>query len=792
MIIIKMAVKDLINRWNSSIISLAGLVIAFITLFYIYSYISFELGYDSHHEKAGRIYRISGEIITAGSTATHAILGPLMGRGLKEHFPAVEEFASLVPIQRSVILESENIKFAVDEAYYAGPQIFSVFTIDFVHGDRNSALTGPLEVVINQNLSHRLFGYEDPVGRTIKDGGNLLTITGVIKDSPRNSHHRFNVLFSHPNPDYYPVDEPEWMVSEWYWMPSAYHFILLMPGTGKEDITDNFDPFYDKYMSPFGEAINARFNPIMIPLRDLHFSTHMSYDYPKGNMMYNRFLAIIALFVLLIATINYSNLLVSRNITRSKSTGIRKIIGAGNSNLFFQLLTGSIVYVLFSLILAGLLFRITLPYMSTVTGLGIDDYPFGEILFFSLIILAVTGFVTCLIPFLGLVGKTGLEMIRPWQIPSGTGSIRFGRLSTIFQYTLSTVLILSALIISRQMNFVINSDMGFDKENVLLVKMSDLSNEMFDITSFRNELLRSPGIGSVAFSTNVPGEVLGTVGFPISIDGEITARIIKVMGVDHDYIPLMGMVLVSGRNFDSSFNDGEFNSVIVNEAFISFCGLSGDITGMQINETTVVGVLENVSFNSLHNPAEPIALYLTSEPVGYLNIKLVTDDLQGTLNEIRATWEDIFGNTPLDYQFLDQRIAMMYAEEQRTNVLMGGFTLVSIILSMMGLVNLSSIIMKRRTKEIGLRKVNGAKIWEVMAMLNMDFVKWVTLAFVIAIPVAWYAMNRWLQNFAYRTELSWWIFALAGLMALIIALLTVSWQSWRAARSNPVEALRYE
>jgi putative ABC transport system permease protein len=792
LITIKIALKNFFCRKSISFFSLAGLTIAFTTLFYIYSYISFELGYDSHHEKSGRIYRISGEIITPGSTARHAILGPLMGRGLKEHFPAVEDFTRLIPIQSPIILESENMKIAIEEAYYANPAVFRMFTLEFIYGDSETALTNPQEIVINRSLSSRVFGNEDPVGRTIREGDNLLTVVGVIKDAPRNSHHKFNVFLSHPNPDHYPDDEPEWSAAEWYWMPSAYHFILLWPGSGIEDITDNFGPFYKKYMSPFGEAINADFNPIVIPLRDLHFSQHMDYDYPKGNMTYHHFLAVVGLFVLLIAITNYSNLLVSRNISHSKSTGIKKVIGAGNSDLYFQYLADSMICILFSLLLALLLFHISLPYMEPHTGLGVNNHKPGDILLFSLILLSVIGFTTALIPFLNQLGKSGLDLIRPRQYFRRKGSIKFGRLSTIFQYALSIVLLISAFFVSRQMNFMVNSDMGFDKDNILLIRMADPSDKMHHITTFRNELLRNPYIGAIAISTNVPGEVMGTIGFPIKSDGEVTTRIVKVMGIDHDYIPLMGMELVSGRNFDQSFSDGGLNSVIVNEAFISFCGLSGDITGMQINETSVIGVLKNVSFNSLHNPAEPIAFYLTNEPAGYMNIRLVADKLPEVIDAIRAIWEEIFSNSPFEYQFLDQKVAMMYAEEKRTNGLMGGFTLISIMLSMMGLINLSSIIMQRRTKEIGIRKVNGARAWRVMAMLNADFIKWVAAAFVIAIPVAWYAMNRWLQNFAFRIELSWWIFALAGLMALVIALLTVSWQAWRAARRNPVEALRYE
>ncbi len=789
---IKTALKDLLNCKGSSLISVAGLAIAFATVFFIYSRVTFELGYDAYHKKAERIYRISGEIKTTGSEAKHAVLGPYMGRGLKEHFPIVENYARLTPIKKSIVLEREKTKISIDEAYFADSSVFQLFTFDFVYGDINSALAGPQEVVISQSHSNQLFGAVNPIGKTIKEGDNLLTVTGVIKDSPKNSHHKLNVLVSHPNPDTNPENESEVNLAEGYWMPSAYHFILLTPEANIEDITENFDSFYVKYMSPFGKAINATFKPIAIPLKELHFSPHMNYDYPKGNKIYSQFLIVVALFLILIAGTNYSNLLVSRNISRSKSMGVRKILGAKNKMLYLHSLIGNLVYLIVSLTIAFWLFLFIRPYVVSITGLHVADYHLDEIVVLSLVMVVALGLLTSLIPWLNYVGKSGLEMIRPWQNLTGKSTFTFGKLSSIFQYALTIVLILSAVIMERQMRYITSSDMGFVKENVLLVKLTDTSNEINDVNFFREELLRDPEVEFASFSTRAPGEVLGTVHFPIKVDGEMTTRIVNVMGIDLNYIPLMGMELLAGRNFDLSYNDGGFNSIIVNEAFVDFCGISGDVVGMQIGQTAVIGVLKDVSFNSLHNRAEPIVFYLTFEPTGYMNIRFRDADPDAAITIVQEIWDKVFGDAPADIQFLDNRVAMMYADDQRTNMLIRSFTLVSILLSIMGFINLTSIILKSKTKEIGIRKVNGAKIWQVMLMLNMDFVKWVAIAFVIATPIAYYAMDKWLQNFAYRTQLSWWVFALAGLMALVIALLTVSWQSWLAARRNPVEALRYE
>lgn len=691
---IKIAFKNLLNRKNPSLLSILGLAIAFTSLFYIYSYVSFELNYDSFHKNTKRIYRISGDIVAVENTMTHAVLGPLMGPKLKEEFPAIEEFTRLFPTRKSILLKTEDNQFTIEEAYTADQSIFDVFTLNFIYGDKKSALSNPNEIVINQSLSLKIFGDKNPIGQTLKKENKLLTVTGVITDSPENAHHKLNILFSMG--DWWKNLEgiSNLQISEAYWMPSAYLFILLKPKTKIEDITDNFEIFYQTHMAKFGKVINAKFDLIPIPLKDLHFSRHMSYDYPKGNITYTYLLILVGIFILLIATINYSNLLISQNITQQKSIRIKTIMGASNLSLYIQSLLNSLVIILTSILLALFIFSITLPQLKLLAEINTSIFSISKIISLSLILLIITGFISSVIPFLNQLSKTRIRLSQ-FQL----GNIKFGKISTIVQYALSIVLIMSVIIITRQLNFLLNSDMGFNKEDVIILKLNNSISSQA-INSYKDELLKNPFVTNISYSTKVPGDVLESFAFQINRDGQEVTKIVNSMGIDYDYIPLMGMKLKEGRNFQKRFGDDDNRRVIINEALIDFCGLSGKITGTQIGNTTVVGVVRDVSFNSLHSATEPIMFFLKQESNGFLNIKLNTaKNINEAVNAIQALWKDFFKDDPFNIQFLDNRVKMMYAEDQKKNTLVKIFTLISIFISLMGLFNLSSIITKRKTKE---------------------------------------------------------------------------------------------
>ena len=791
---LKQAILNLTKKRSNAFISLTGLSIAFAAIFHIYSILAFEIGYDGFNEKADRIYRISGDIIAAENTMTHAVLGPLMGPGLKDEFPAVEEYTRMVPIKQMVKLEAKTGIFDVEEAYTVDPSIFKIFTINFVYGNSAVALQNPDEIVINESLSNKIYGQVNPIGEIIERDGTPLKIVGVIKDSPANAHHKLNVLFSMGNQWTNLEHIPKQQLSEGYWMPNCYVFVLLQEKTRIEDITDNFHLFYDKYMALFGDAINAKFSPVAIPLEDVHFSRDMSYDYPKGSRTYTYIFSAIGLFILLIAFFNYSNLLVFQNIDQAKNIGIRKINGANQIGIYTQFFYNSLTAIFVAIVFGGILYTLTIQLFSNLAIVHTKSISLKLFLGLSGILLIVLSFFSSLIPFFNQYSKSGIKLLlrkEQTMLPKNLMSFRY--LSTTLQFSMAILLLIAVLFISKQLTFMVNSNMGFDKENVVMLKLNKTICNKGTISSLKQELMKNPDIESAAFSHRSVGDVMGSYHFQLDRNGKKITKIVGAMGIDYEYIPLMKMELAEGRIFDQNFNDDKFNSVIINEAAIKFCDFKAPVIGQSINQAKIIGVLKDVSFNSLHNETKPVILFLGDQKEGYLNIRLRANaNLAIAGKTIQKNWESFFNNEPFEMQFLDNRVKMLYNDDYAKSKLIRLFTLVTLLIALMGLFNISLMQAQQKIKEIGIRKVNGAKISEILTMLNKDFIKYVVIAFVIASPIAYYAMNKWLEGFAYKTSLSWWIFALAGMLALGIALLTVSFQSWKAATRNPVEALRYE
>ncbi len=790
--ILKIAIKNVFNKRNSSLLSMLGLTIAFLSIFYIYSYVSYELGYDSTHKKADRIYRVSGDIIATEDTMSHAILGPLMGPGLKQEFPEVEEFTRLSPFQQAITLAYNEEKFIVKEAYMADHSVFDIFTLEFIYGNKQDALVAPDQIVINQSLSEKIFGDNNPVGKTLELNNKLLTIKGVIKDSPGNVHHKLNVLISQPK--VIPNDLNDVQQSEGYWMPSTYTFILLKDKCDITAITDNFDSFYNLHMAGFGKQINSRFNLIAIPLKDLHFSKYMSYDFPKGNKSYTYLLAFVALFIILIALLNYGNLIVFQTVINARVIGIKKIFGASRLNLFLQFLVNSLVFIGISVILALVAFRLTIPYSETITGISPENFFKGNGIFIlSAILVLFASITSSTIPFINQFRKNGLLLINSKSSNSlKIKGLKLGKLVAIIQFSLSIVLIISSITISKQLSFLIDSDMGFDKDNVVLLKLPSAETNLSKVNAFKNELNASSLFANTSISSHILGDVLGSIHFQLNVEGKTVTKIVNTMNIDYDYIPLMGIKIKKGRNFNPDFKTDSKQSIIVNEAFIDYCGLDYDIVGSEINGVKLIGVLKNTCYNSLHTEAEPLLFLLNDDSKGYLNIKLNTTKVDEAIDSIEKSWATFFPGEPFEYQFLDQRVEMLYEDDLKKQTIIQLFTLVSFILSLMGFLNLATNISKQKTKEIAIRKVNGATMSEILIMLNRDFIKFVLVAFIIATPIAYYAMSKWLDGFANNIILSWWIFALSGLIAILIALTTASWLTYRAARRNPIESLKCE
>ncbi len=791
--ILLQAVKKMIRGKKNMLITLLGLTLSFITLFHVYSFINYESHFDGSNKNADRIFRVNGDIVAAENTMTHALVGPLLGPGLKEEFPGVEAFVRLIPIKQSVFFEKGKNKYEVEEAYTVDSTIFDVFTLNFIYGSSLTALKNPDEIVINKSLSHKIFGDHNPIGEVLSYNNTDMKIVGVIEDSPANSHHKLNVLFSMGDRWSNLDGVPAMKISEGYWMPSLYTFILLHKNEKIENITHNFDGFYDKHMSPFGKAIHAQFHLVPVSLRDLHFSRNMSYDYPKGNRMYTYIFILIGVFILAIAFINFSNLLVADHYLATRDITIKEILGSGNFLIYVQFLIQSTLIVFISICLALPLYYFSIPFINEFTDIHYSMLVMSNVFLFALILFVVVSVCSSFIPYL-LHKKNHLAQNKYRIETKKNGFVRGSGVSVITQFSLCMMLLIIAFFMGRQIDSMVNQDMGFDRENVMLLTVEPNSDvKDFNLQTLKGEILKSPYVSQVAFSNRAPGEILESVHFQIKKENNDVSKIVNAMVIDCDYIPLMNMKMKYGRNFGINFHDEDYKSIIVNEAFIDFCGLEGDITGTKIEGSTIVGVLKDVCFNSLQKGIEPVVFYLDNNQTGYLNIKLKPNvSVSDAMSSILTEWKSFSSDAPFKLEFMDNRVKMIYKDDQTKKRLIQIFMLISYITAIIGLINLSVIMATRRTKEIGVRKVNGARIYEIMKLLNMDFVKWIVIAFLIASPIAWYVLNKWLETFVYKIELSWWYFASTGVSTLLIALFAVSWYSWRAASRNPVEALRYE
>ena len=789
------ALKYLFRQPAYSALSILGFSLAFAGLFLIYSHVSYQYGYDRHLETWDRVYRLSGEIDLPDNENIHAQLGPRLAPVMKEEIPAIVQMARLVAFEEKCIVTAGEQVYFEDQVYYADSTIFDVFPLRFLYGTPRNALVTNGQIVISEQIAEKYFGTSDVIGREIRINNEMtFTVTGVTRDLPENVHHKLHMLISMaslPAPILEMLDGND---SENFWRPFAYHFIMLGPENTIDEVENAFPAFYDRHMAEFGDFLKADFRLIITALPDVHFTPQFNYDLPKGNRGYSYLLIVAGLFLLFIALLNYANLLSSSLASRTHSLGIFKINGAERSHLY-KLLTAELLLVLLgSAALAFFMLTGAETWLSArMGGNGLAaGFHTGSFLLLLLGVLAAVS-VAFLWPVLIRVRRRPITLLRDqMDLNMQTRRFGFGKGSIVVQLTCSVILIISSLLISGQVRFLLKSDTGYNTHNIVQVKLHAENLPVERIFSFKQELKKSPMVSEVAYSSNIPGETMATAHFKMDVDGQEASRIVSLLAVDADYIPLMGMELREGRNFDRDRPTDPQGGVILNEACIRFLGLGDSLTGKFIQQIEILGVLKNGKFNSLHDDPRPVALYFMTGNRGYMNVKLNTGDLAGALAFIGGTYERFFDQIPFEYSFLDQTVEDMYRNDINQSRLLGLFTVLSIVMANIGLFGLVSLLNRKRIREIGIRKVNGAQKWQIVALLTRQLVVWVAIAMVIAIPVTWYVTRLWLQGFATRTSFSLWMVLLGAMIILGSAVVTTAAMILRASSKNPVETLRYE
>ncbi|QDK77916.1 FtsX-like permease family protein [Spirosoma sp. KCTC 42546] len=790
---IKITVRTFWKNKLFSGLNVVGLGIGMAAVWLMVLYVANELSYDRFHAKADRIVRVVHYAQWPGGNLKLAPTSAPFGPALKNDYPEVEK-AVRINTEGGGQITFNDKKIDVNNIFFTDPSVFDVFTFPFLYGDPASALTKPQSIVLTKSVAENLFGdASKAVGKVIEFSNHFPnTVTGVIEDVPTNSHFQFGALRSLP--DNYTAG---WQSFE------LYTYLLLTEGSNYKTLEAKLPGFYQKYLKKeMGNNVVYRME--LQPLTSIHLHSQLDYEIgANGNARTVSIFAAVAALILLIACINYVNLYTARSLKRTREVGVRKAIGSYKWQLIGQFLTESILMTLLAGLVSASLVVMALPYFNQMADKTLSlGNPLITLLIVSVLSVCL-GAVSGLYPALRLSGFRPVAALRG-QLGNQSGSIFFKQSLVVFQFVATVALIACSGIVYRQMRFVMHSDLGFNKEQVLTfhVNSEDVRQR---IDALKEALQRSPLVeGAAAASNPIGNNNIGGNGMFFEQNGAFSSstQVVQKFQIDSDYLKTLQIKLLSGRNFSDSFKSDQMGAVLVNETLAKQFGWT-DAVGKRVKyyidqekhtaEARVVGVVKDFHTYSLQHKIEPLVLQMPA-PMDKDNmyVRVQAGKVTEALAYIQSVYRTFDPTATLDFHFLDENFSQQYKAEQKQGEVLLTFTLLAVLIACLGLFGLAAFAAEQRTKEIGVRKVLGASVMSIVTMLSKDFLKLVLISIVIASPLAWYAMNQWLQGFAYKADITWWIFAVSGLIAIVIALLTVSFQSVKAALTNPVKSLRSE
>jgi putative ABC transport system permease protein len=803
----KTAWRNLSKNKGFTAINITGLSIGLATCLLIFLYVSDELHYDQYNAKAQRIFRVDTDIKFGGGHFIQSASPAPLGAGMKSDFPEVEQQTRLRDYGGFLVRKgSQNVP--EEKVIYADSSLFDVFTLPLMAGDPKTALVNPHSVVITETTAKKYFNSTDVVGRSlfINDTDNL-KITAVMKDIPRQSHFNFDFFVSLNGAI------PAWEINGWT-SNNMHTYVVLKKDTDPKAFEAKLSALVIKYVEPELNDLSAAkagaekterdWLFTLTPLTSIHLHSNKTSELgANGSIEFVYIFSVIALFILLIACVNFMNLSTARSSIRAKEVGVRKVLGSMRSWLVAQFLTESLLMTFLSLFLAVCIAVLMLPFFNQLAGKEISASLFfnPRILAAMLLLVGVVGLLAGSYPAFYLSAFKPIDVLKG-KLAAGfkSGWLRSGLV--VFQFWISIVLIIGTIVIYNQLHYIRSRDIGFQRDNILIIKNTYPLNTQAD--AFKNEMLKVPGVKSATKTGFLPtsGWRSDSPLFEDAVPNQKSALSLQIWNVDEDYIPTLGMQMANGRNFSKQLLT-DSSGVILNEAAARMLSFKDPI-GKNLyrvkdfyltkNETIayhVIGVVKNFNFNSLREQVTPLALMLKQNN-GSMAFRLNTAHAAGVVDAAQHYWKAMVPSQPFLYSFMDQDFNTTYHTEQRTGQLFIVFAVLAIVIASLGLFGLVTYAAEQRTKEIGIRKVLGASAGNIVRMLSTDFARLVIISALVAFPVAWWAMNRWLQDFAYRVQISWWIFLAAGALALFIALATVSVQAIRASLANPTDSLRSE
>lgn len=786
--------RSLMKHRLYSAIHLIGLFFAITTCLLLTAYIADELNYDRFHSKGERLYRVNTDIILPDQQLALSLTAGMVGPSLKQDFPAVQNFVRLSqPWSDMTFQKGERAHFEKN-ILYADASFFSMFDFQLLEGNAQGVLGAPNQLVLTKRLAEKYFGNESRVNQTITINNQTYTVTGLVANPPDHSHIDFDVLISYANW----IQEHPPTETNWTWTP-ATTYVLLNDAKNDKAISAQMKRWLDTKIPPDQRDVGIALS--LEPFQSIHFNAPRLGEFkPKGNKKQVLLLGLTGIFILLMAIFNYVNLATAVYTSRTREIGVRKTFGAKQSQIAFQFLSESILLCSVAVLVSILLSNALLPLFSE---------QFNRILelnFLSPAVFIITFLVTALVvgPLAGFYPSFVVSRLKAASIfqnrgeMGGFGKLTLRRVLTGLQFIISIGLILSTLVVWRQHHFLTNRSLGFNQDHKMVVKFGAVDNMNLSPEAIRQELLKLPEVQGVTFSSHIPSENPHGVGTTvIKEDGTEAQSETELNLVDYNFLDLYDLKIVAGRGFDPSFADSA-KALIVNETAVKQLGFSNPeaIIGRDFaqweGQGKVIGVVADFNQHSLHTRVSPVTFQMNPTRFEKMTIQYQTNDIAAFAQKLERNWRSLTGNLPFDYTFLDEQLALQYDAEQRFGRIFISFTILAIFIACLGLYRLTAIAVTKRAKEIGIRKVLGASLGNIVGLLSKEFLYLVLVAAMLAFPIAWWVMDQWLEDFAYRISIQWWMFALAGFSALLIALMTVSFQAIRAALTNPIESLRGE
>ena len=785
--LIKTAVRHILKHFGYSILNILGLTLGISSAIFLIIYVADEVSYDRYHEKADRIYRVSSKITEPDDQFTWIVAQIPFGPQVVKDYPEVQSYVRFINMPRS-LYKYEDKEFNEENFFFVDSTLFDIFSYRVIKGEVKSALLNPKKIVLTEKTATKYFGNTDPIGKTLTAGTDTYEVTGVIEDIPTNSHFRFDAVAARNN---LPKQLGSWGNF------GVFTYLLFPENFDVKSFETKMQGMYEPYMKPIFGPLNIKIEYILEPLTRIHlYSTKSGEPEPTGSITYVYIFAIVALFLVLIAAMNYMNLATARSTRRAREVGLRKVVGSRRGPLVMQFLSESTVFTLISLVISIILLVILLPKFNLLAGKSFDLHIiYSPVVLLTLIgVLLVVGIVGGSYPAFFLSRFSPVTVLKGVITQGSAGSL-FRKILVVIQFTVSVIMIVCTLVVFRQLNYLKTMDQGFDQTNVIGLQLNQEMVRKYPVV--KQALLENPNIKFVT-STNTPvGSGSGKVIFNVETDQGMAQKGVNFAVVDYDFIETLGIKIANGRGFQKDMPSDTLSGVVVNETFVNRMawkdpiGKKVELGDANTIRARVIGVMKDYHQTGMYNGIE--SLLLVYRPLNnIIYIKLSGNDTKQTIAFIETKWKEIFPDQPFNYTYLSERFGEQFQADEKRGLIFTIFTILAILIACLGLFGLASYMVEQRTKEIGIRKVFGANEGVILRLIAMDFLLLVSIGIVIAVPVSYYFMSKWLENYVYRTNISVPLLIIAALLTILITFATISYKAYQASVMNPANSLKTE